>query len=192
MRCIYGNALQYGLSMLKWEKMYGNASGNAFKLQWCVAFWTIHVFRVRFHNLSHLLLDIGHLQILLLLMCRFKWINFYSLSDDFIFHWCLFRQTFRANLSLSFNLFFVRNCVIANGWWCFYHYSFNKKVSYLFLQALRLLKDISFLSKRQFYFCFSYGCRSLQFILPVWSHFWYFWISLSCILMQIVPLNGHI
>ena len=145
MRCIYGNALQYGLSMLKWEKMYGNASGNAFKLQWCVAFWTIHVFRVRFHNLSHLLLDIGHLQILLLLMCRFKWINFYSLSDDFIFHWCLFRQTFRANLSLSFNLFLVRNCVIANGWWCFYHYSFNKK------GFLSLLASASFV-ERYFFF----------------------------------------
>ena len=31
-RWSYGNALHYGLSMLNWEKMYGNAYANVVKL----------------------------------------------------------------------------------------------------------------------------------------------------------------
>ena len=32
MRCSCGNSFRYGLFMLNWEKMYGNAYGNALKL----------------------------------------------------------------------------------------------------------------------------------------------------------------
>ena len=50
MRWSYGNALHYDLSILNWEKMYGNACGNAYsnalKLWQCIALWPIHVLRV--------------------------------------------------------------------------------------------------------------------------------------------------
>ena len=51
----------------------------------------------------------------------------------------------------------------------------------LLLQALDL-----------FSYAFSYACRWLLLILSVWSHLWYFWISLSCFLMQAAPVNRYI
>ena len=70
------------------------------------------------------------------------------------------------------------NCFLANGWWnnCFYHYSFSAIFNIL------LVSNILFHMPAD-------GCF---WILPVWSHIWYFWISFSCILMQIAPFNVYI
>ena len=138
--------------------------------------------------------------------------NFYSL-DDSIFHCCtlhlcdkLFWQTsqfqvisgqdsFPLNMSSFQGSLLLRvsiNCLLANGWWnaCFYHYIFfTKKISYLFLEVLSFLQDISLLLNKQFCLSFSYACRWLLLILPVWSPFWYLWISPSCILMQIASIK---
>ena len=83
---------------------------------------------------------------------------------------------------------------LLTNWWlnaCSYLYSFCNVV-YLLLLALRLFWDICLLPNRQFCLSFSSACRWLRLILPGWSHFWYLWISLSGLLIQIVPVNGCI
>ena len=70
-RSSYGNALHYGLSMfVEFEKFL---------------YPLVILISRRFHNPSnvHLLLSF------ISLLFGFKWINFYSLSDNFIFHCCI-------------------------------------------------------------------------------------------------------
>ena len=49
-------------TMVKWEKMYGNAWTNMFKLWWRVALWPIHVCRVWKVTLSFNNLNFSHVE----------------------------------------------------------------------------------------------------------------------------------
>ena len=112
-------------------------------------------------------------------MCRFNWINFYSLSVDFIFYCCtlhvydkLFEQI-KVSISshfwsgfLSSEHSFISGLLLQNSTnACFYHYRFTKEFPISSYKC--------FVSCKIFLFCLTDSFVFLWY-LPVDGCFWYF------------------
>ena len=137
-------------------------------------------------------------------------INFSSKLES-QFQVCFGHDSFPLKIS-SFQVSLLQNstnCLLANGWWntCFYQYSFStKKFHVSSCKHLVCHKIFFFCGTDSFgglpwLFFRNYSVPNILFhmpadgcswLLPVWSHIWYFWISFSCIWMQIAPVNGYI
>ena len=76
--------------------------------------------------------------------------------------------------------------LLANAWFVVRYFSFVEHT------VLVVFPDYSFVTFKSPIFFFHMLADGCFWILPVWSHIWYFWISLSCILMKIAPVNGYI
>ena len=116
-----------------------------------------------------------------------KWVNFRS----------IFRRTLRTVSSLkddgilafTSTLFFTKKfpSLLASAWFVVRYFSFSVEQTVLVVFA-----DYSFVTTGSPIILFHMPADRCFWILPVWSHIWYFWIDLSCILMQIAPVNEYI
>ena len=164
-RSSYGNELYYGLSMfVEFEKL---------------PYPSVIQILIRFYKPSHLLYwNLLNKVGIISKFCFYSCADLSELTSTvfliisyFIVAHCTFTRNFSSKLKPQFQVIFgqdsiflnissfqasllqkATNCLFTNGWWnaCFYNYSFYKKVSHLFLQALGLSKDISLLLNRQF------------------------------------------
>ena len=87
----------------------------------------------------------------------------------------------------TITLFLQKNfpSLLASAWFVVRYFSFVEQT------VLVVFLEYSFLTTKS-PILFHMPADDCFWILPVWSHIWYFWISFSCILMQIAPVNGYI
>ena len=130
--------------------------------------------------------------------CTFFWVNLSLNSKSilvripFLWTWVHFKPVFCRTLQTVF-----------------YDYSFYTKITIssckhlvclkiiLFCQTylgLEVFPNLSFVTTKSpiFFFILHMPAGACFWILSIWFHLWYFWISLSCILMLIAPINWYI
>ena len=119
----------------------------------------------------------------------------YLMVSYFIVAHCTFTTNFSSKLKSQFQVIFGQDfCLLANGWWntYFYHYCvFTKRFPISSRKRLICHKIFLFCWTDSFcglpwLFCSNHQVSNILFhmladgcfwILPVWSHIWYFWIS---------------
>ena len=135
-------------------------------------------------------------------MCKFKWTNFCSLHCStigflkisyFIVAHSTFTANFSSKLKSQFQVIFGQDFFpvnlspfLASACFVVRYLSFAKQI------VLRVFRDYSFVTYNSSTFFFHMPAGVCFWILPVWAYLWYLWISLSCILMSIAPVNGYI